>query len=113
MKLENIIKEPNKELVDKYSEILKRNLFKYEDKKEEISNSFCSERSSKENSMSDSPIKWDDIEEIDDIKNTEFFFLSDFNPAFTYFRTENNYFYYIYIIKLIYFLRIVHEYLII
>jgi hypothetical protein len=81
MKFENIIKEPNQELIEKCTEILKRSLSKNEEKKDEMSNSFCSEKSSGDNSTTDSPIKWDQNEEIDDIKNTEFLLLSDLNLA--------------------------------
>ena len=81
MKFENIIKEPNQELIEKFTEILKRSLSKNEEKKDEMSNSFCSEKSSGDNSTTDSPIKGEQNEEIDDIKNTEFLLLSDLNLA--------------------------------
>ena len=81
MKFENIIKEPNQELIEKCTEILKRSLSKNEEKKDEMSNSFCSEKSSRDNSTTDSPIKGEQNEEIDDIKNTEFLLLSDLNLA--------------------------------
>ena len=89
MKFENLIKETNTELVEKCTEILKKNLQKIEDKKDEMSNSFCSEKSSRENSMSDSTIKGEENEESDEIKNTDFLFLSDLNFALDIFSNQN------------------------
>ena len=81
MRFEKIIKETNNELVEKCTEIIKKNLMKKEDKKDELSNSFYSEKSSKENSLSDSPIKSEENDEIDEIKNTDFLLLSDLTSA--------------------------------
>ena len=89
MKFENIMKETNSELIEKCTDIFKKNLQINEDKKDEMSNSFCSEKSSRENSMSGSPIKGEEDEEIDDIKNTDFLFLSDLNFALDIFSNEN------------------------
>ena len=91
-KFENIIKETNNELVEKCTEILKKTLLKQEEekeKKDELSNSFCSEKSSRDNSLSDSPIKEKENDDIDDIKNTDFFFLSDLNCALGIFSNDN------------------------
>ena len=90
-KFENIIKETNNELVEKCTEILKKTLLKKEEKekKDELSNSFCSEKSSRDNSLSDSPIKEKENDDIDDIKNTDFFFLSDLNCALGIFSNDN------------------------
>ena len=81
MRFEKIIKETNNELVEKCTEIIKKNLMKKEDKKDELSNSFYSEKSSRENSLSDSPIKSEENDEIDEIKNTDFLLLSDLTSA--------------------------------
>jgi len=85
-KFENIAKETNNDLVEKCTEIIKKNLMKKEikeeiEKKDEMSNSFCSEKSSRDNSLSESPIKSEEYDDINDIKNTDFFLLSDLNFA--------------------------------
>ena len=85
-KFENIVKETNNDLVEKCTEIIKKNLMKKEskeeiEKKDEMSNSFCSEKSSRDNSLSESPIKSEENDDINDIKNTDFFLLSDLNFA--------------------------------
>ena len=59
------------------------------EKKDEMSNSFCSEKSSRDKSLSDSPIKEKENDDIDDIKNTDFFFLSDLNCALGIFSNDN------------------------
>ena len=83
MKLESIIKENNQSLVEKCTQSLKKNVFKeYEEnekeKKDDNTFSFCSDKSSRENSMSDSPIKETENEDIDFFKNTDFL-LRDLN----------------------------------
>ena len=97
-KFENIAKETNNELVEKCTEILKKNLMKKEEnekekeneeKKDELSNSFFSEKSSRENSISESPIKSEEKDDINYTKNTEFFLLGDLNFALDIFSNEN------------------------
>ena len=83
MKLESIIKENNQSLVEKCTQSLKKNVFKEYDenekeKKDDNTFSFCSDKSSRENSMSDSPIKETENEDIDFFKNTDFL-LRDLN----------------------------------
>ena len=83
IKLESIIKENNQSLVEKCTESLKKNVFKeYNEKecekKDDNAFSFCSEKSSRENSMSDSPIKEAENDDSDFFKNTDFL-LRDLN----------------------------------
>ena len=85
MKLESIIKENNQSLVEKCTESLKKNVFKelsedekINEKKGENTFSFCSEKSSRENSMSDSPLKEEENDDNDFFKNTDFL-LRDLN----------------------------------
>ena len=83
MKLESIIKENNQSLVEKCTQSLKKNVFKEYDekekeKKDDNASSFWSDKSSRENSMSDSPIKETENEDIDFFKNTDFL-LRDLN----------------------------------
>ena len=60
-----------------------------EEKKDELSNSFFSEKSSRENSISESPIKSEEKDDINYTKNTEFFLLGDLNFALDIFSNEN------------------------
>ena len=83
MKLESIIKENNQSLFEKCTQSLKKNVFKEYDekekeKKDDNASSFWSDKSSRENSMSDSPIKETENEDIDFFKNTDFL-LRDLN----------------------------------
>ena len=60
-----------------------------EEKKDELSNSFFSEKSSRENSISESPIKSEEKDDINYTKNTEFFLLGDLNFALDILSNEN------------------------